>query len=426
MVYLMIFLNHSFCSCNYFYLSALMIKFLTLLILNKYSMLEMLNDLQETISFGVAFLILISPFLLKNKFGKSHIAGLTITIGITGTFCGVFVGLLNFDPVKITESVPELINGLQTAFVTSIAGLVSNLILRIWPSVYGFKEERVGKKSDDIAEQMIESLNRVANSISGDGESTMVTQLQKIRTTNSDGFDKINKSFNDFAEKMVADNTQSLIDALTQVMQDFNTKINEQFGENFKKLNEAVESMVVWQKEYKTHVETLTSQFSNVTENIEQIDKSLKTTAESNETIFETNELLREIIYDFSMTVKSFAEIGDKAKNSFPIIEQNMNNLTEASNKFVRDSMVDVKANYDAFSSTQKQLMESYKANIEKMIADNADRIKNLDNELGQELNKSLESLGSQLTSLSQHFVNDYKPLTDKLKEVVELAKRLK
>ena len=68
------------------------------------------------------------------------------------------------------------------------------MILRIWPSVYGFKEERVGKKSDDIAEQMIESLNRVANSISGDGESTMVTQLQKIRTTNSDGFDKINKS----------------------------------------------------------------------------------------------------------------------------------------------------------------------------------------------------------------------------------------
>tara|TARA_R110002072_G_scaffold217745_2_gene375468 strand:+ start:489 stop:1658 length:1170 start_codon:yes stop_codon:yes gene_type:complete len=388
-------------------------------------MIETLNQNIDNISYGIAILILISPFLLKRKFGKGHIASLTITIGIFGTFFGVFIGLLDFNPDDITASVPKLINGLQTAFVTSIAGLLANLILRIFPSAYGFKEERTGKKSDDMAEQMIESLNRVANSISGDGESTMVTQLQKIRTTNSDGFDKMNKSFEDFAEKMVADNTQSLIDALTQVMQDFNTKINEQFGENFKQLNEAVGAMVEWQKEYKEHVETLTAQFSAVSTNIEQIDNSLKSTAESNNTIFETNELLRETVTDFSATVKSFAELGDKAKDSFPIIEQNMNSLTDASNKYVRDSLADIQTNYDSFSNTQKQLMENYKANIEKMIADNADRIKNLDNELGQELNKALESLGSQLTSLSQHFVNDYKPLTDKLREVVQMANRI-
>jgi ABC-type transporter Mla subunit MlaD len=388
-------------------------------------MIEILNQNINLISYGLAIFILISPILLKSKFGKSHIAGLTITIGIFGTFFGVFIGLLNFNPDNITASVPKLINGLQTAFATSIAGLLANLILRIHPNLYGFKQELIGKKSDDIAEQMIESLNRVANSISGDGESTIVTQLQKIRTTNSDGFDKMNKSFEDFAEKMIADNTQSLIDALTQVMQDFNTKINEQFGENFKQLNEAVGAMLEWQREYKKHVETLTSQFSAISINIKQIDSALKSTAKSNNTIFETNEVLREVVSDFSSTVKSFAELGDKAKNSFPIIEQNMNSLTESSNQYVRDSLADIHTNYDSFSNTQKLLMENYKANIEKMIADNADRIKNLDNELGQELNKALESLGSQLTSLSQHFVNDYKPLTEKLKELVQMANRI-
>ncbi len=388
-------------------------------------MIEILNQSIDTISYGLAILISISPFLLKRKFGKGHIANLTITIGIFGTFLGVFIGLLGFNPDDITDSVPKLINGLQTAFITSIAGLLANLVLRIYPSVYGFREELAGKKSDDIAEQMIESLNRLTNSIVGDGESTMITQLQKIRTTNSDGFDKMNNSFEDFAEKMVADNTQSLVDALTQVMQDFNTKINEQFGENFKQLNEAVGSMLEWQKEYKEHIETLTAQFFAIGTNIQQIDNALKSTAESNNTIFETNELLRETVTDFSSTVKSFAELGDKAKDSFPIIEQNMNSLTETSNKYIRDSLADIQTNYDSFSSTQKRLIENYKANIEKMITDNADRIKNLDNELGQELNKSLESLGSQLTSLSQHFVNDYKPLTEKLKEVVQLANKI-
>lgn len=290
------------------------------------------------------------------------------------------------------------------------------------PSIYGFKEEVIGKKSDDLVEQMVESLNRVANSISGDGDSTMVTQLQKIRTTNSDGFDKMNKSFEDFAEKMVADNTQSLINALTQVMRDFNAKINEQFGENFKQLNTAVGAMLEWQKAYKKHVETLTNKFTSIATNIEGIDKTLKTTAESHETIYETNEILKSVVSDFSQTVSSFSELGQKAKDSFPIIEQNMNSLTETSNKYVRDSLAHIQSNYDSFSTTQQQLMESYKANIEKMIADNADRIMNLDNELGQELNKSLEGLGTHLTSLSKHFVNDYKPLTEKLKELVQMV----
>jgi ABC-type transporter Mla subunit MlaD len=250
----------------------------------------------------------------------------------------------------------------------------------------------------------------------------MVTQLQKIRTTNSDGFDKMNKSFEDFAEKMVADNTQSLINALTQVMRDFNAKINEQFGENFKQLNTAVGAMLEWQKAYKKHVETLTNKFTSIATNIEGIDKTLKTTAESHETIYETNEILKSVVSDFSQTVSSFSELGQKAKDSFPIIEQNMNSLTETSNKYVRDSLAHIQSNYDSFSTTQQQLMESYKANIEKMIADNADRIMNLDNELGQELNKSLEGLGSHLTSLSKHFVNDYKPLTEKLKELVQMV----
>ena len=118
-------------------------------------MIESLNQNMDTISYIIAIVILLSPFILKQKFGKGHIAGLTITIGIFGTFFGVFIGLLNFNPEEITASIPKLINGLQTAFVTSIAGLLANLVLRIMPSIYGFKEEVIGKKSDDLVEQMV-------------------------------------------------------------------------------------------------------------------------------------------------------------------------------------------------------------------------------------------------------------------------------
>ena len=524
-------------------------------------MIESINNNLEIISYILSVVILFSPYFLKKYFNESYIASLTITIGIFGTFFGVYLGLYNFNTDNITESVPILINGLKTAFLTSLAGLGANLILRIVPSIYGFKKEPNDLKSDNIGEQIVESLNRLTKSISGDGEATLITQIQKLRTTNvdgfndsnkkfeiliektdsvdnglkkltnsiagegeatlvtqiqklrnsnTDGFNEMKKAFEVFAEKVVADNTQSLIEALAQVMRDFNSKINEQFGENFKKLNEAVTSMVVWQDEYKTHVETLTEKFTSISKNIQGVDASLENTALSHEKINGMNEVLNNIIKDFSSEVNSFAEIGAKAKDAFPIIESNMNNLVEASQKYISQNIDNLFRQYDTFadkqneivmrydrrlkefdetttnnfnkhslsqeklveqsadyvkrnieqledqykdfSDSQKNIMSSYakKLNefsesndknfenyslrqeelsnnynktISEMINNNAERIQKLDAELGQELNKALESLGSNLTSLSQHFVNDYKPLTESLKRVVEISR---
>lgn len=524
-------------------------------------MKEIINENLEYISYTLAAAIVFSPYVLKKWYGKSYIASITITLGIFGTFFGVFIGLLNFNSDLITESVPLLIDGLQTAFVTSLAGLLANLILRISPSIYGFKKENVTLKSDNIGEQIVESLNKLSNSIAGDGESTLVTQIQKLRTTNVDGFSDSNKkmelmldktdnvnsnilkltnliagedeatlvtqiqklrtsnadgfglmktSFEEFAEKVVADNTQSLIDALAQVMRDFNSKINEQFGENFKKLNEAVTSMVVWQDEYKNHVESLMSKFSQISDNIKGVDSSLERTAKSHSEITEMNGVLNNLVKDFSLEVNSFAEIGAKAKEAFPVIESNMNNLVVASQKYISDNIDNLSIQYNSFTDKQNSIVESYgkrlnefdeiasnnfkkhknnqedlitklsesiKGTIEnlenqyqnfsnsqenilsvytkkldefsdsnetnferyslrqeelsnsynktisEMINGNAERIQKLDAELGQELNKALESLGSNLTSLSQHFVKDYQPLTESLKRVVEISR---
>ena len=43
------------------------------------------------------------------------------------------------------------------------------------------------------------------------------------------------------------------------MVQDFNARINEQFGENFKHLNEGVAKLLVWQGQ---HVETISVQTS--------------------------------------------------------------------------------------------------------------------------------------------------------------------
>jgi DNA anti-recombination protein RmuC len=48
-----------------------------------------------------------------------------------------------------------------------------------------------------------------------------------------------------------------------------------------------------------------------------------------------------------------------------------------------------------------------------------------LDEQLGSELTKSLNTLGGQLATLSNKFVSDYTPLTEKLQRVVQMSKDL-
>ena len=48
-----------------------------------------------------------------------------------------------------------------------------------------------------------------------------------------------------------------------------------------------------------------------------------------------------------------------------------------------------------------------------------------LDESIEAELNKSLKSLGVQLSALSEKFVSDYSPLTDKLQRLVQTAERV-
>ena len=57
--------------------------------------------------------------------------GILTSLGILGTFLGIFLGLMDFDIRTINRSVPELLEGLKVAFGTSILGLGGALIFRV-------------------------------------------------------------------------------------------------------------------------------------------------------------------------------------------------------------------------------------------------------------------------------------------------------
>ena len=217
----------------------LQIDFYILFLTELINYMDFLKDLifSHTLIFTYCLAIIMTPYWFRNRFSKNQLSNLSLTLGITGTFVGIFLGLLDFDTTNIESSVPSLLDGLKIAFVTSITGLVISIIVKIFPEFW--KLPKI-VSDDNVEKELLSSLIEMNNStksfknsiidltksISGDSETSLSTQLLKLRDSNNSGFESMNASFKEFADKVVADNTQSLIDALTDVMKDFNSKIN--------------------------------------------------------------------------------------------------------------------------------------------------------------------------------------------------------
>jgi len=137
---------------------------------------------------------------------------------------------------------------------------------------------------------MESSLSSIQKALTGDGETTLLTQLIRLRTGFSDklddlqdtlraSLDKLAISFDNFAQTMTENDSSALIEALEEVMRDFNSKINEQFGDNFKQLNEAVGQILVWQEQYQSQMTQLAEEFSIAAASIDSSKQSLSETA---------------------------------------------------------------------------------------------------------------------------------------------------
>ena len=83
-----------------------------------------------SVLFFIFFFIAVSP-RLKKLTVLSVSPSLLTTIGILGTFVGIYMGLDQFNIANIDRSIPTLLRGLKVAFTTSIVGIVAAIVLKM-------------------------------------------------------------------------------------------------------------------------------------------------------------------------------------------------------------------------------------------------------------------------------------------------------
>ena len=183
------------------------------------------------------------------------------TLGIFFCFAGIAWGLLDFDPNEVRSSVPHLLGGIRTSFWSSVVGIFWALTLKIRIALFGdatvpASGAQEASTVDDLARLLVQ-LNR---SIAGSDDSGLLSQVKLLRADSNDRIDRLTEAFDRYAENVAETNSKGLVSALSEVVQDFNAKINEQFGDNFRHLNSAVERLVSWQVQYEKQLQALIEQ----------------------------------------------------------------------------------------------------------------------------------------------------------------------
>ncbi len=181
---------------------------------------------------------------------------LLTTVGIFFCFAGITWGLVDFDPGNVKDSVPQLLQGIRTSFWASVFGIGCALTVKLRLLFFG-EPALPGAAAAVTIDDLVAQLRNLERSVAGTGDSALLGQMKLLRTECNGGLDRLNRSFQRFADNLVEANLQALVQALTKIIADFNARLNDQFGQNFKDLNSAVAKLVVWQKQYEQQLNSL-------------------------------------------------------------------------------------------------------------------------------------------------------------------------
>lgn len=295
--------------------------------------------------FAFCFVGLRFPRFSWSRGAVANATTLITSTGIFFTFLGIFIGLWDFDIERIDVGIDQLLEGMKTAFLSSVVGLLFSLLFRII-RILKFSESS-GADSEVNAADIYNTLREnneafkegfadIAEALGSDKDTSVVGQLTRFRTTTQDKLEQLNEQFRSFAETVAENNSKALIEALSDVMRDFNTKLNEQFGENFKELNEAVGKLLEWQENYRIQMTELKEAFDNARENLEKTSESISEVEQSTNKIPSHLERFEDVyqtlssqVTDLEERLEVFASMKEDAVGAFPEVQKGLETLTK-------------------------------------------------------------------------------------------------
>ena len=366
------------------------------------------------------------------------------TIGVLGTFAGITLGLLNFDPDNLDASIPLLLSGLKTAFFTSLAGMIGSLILsKIVSSGYdridkgvsdiniaaGLITESVAKmekasadKMDLITHKQDEFINKMDLVYQKQESffSSLLKEIQKQSNNSQEMITALNVMVNHTNEAVTIIGKACAVSAeIANTNNETHALVKDRFEDTIQKLddlNNAIDG----------RLESITISVGNVEEAVGNQTNSIISLSD---TVKAVNENVAEIVEASTGTYSTQNEIIDEIKKLSPVIRDEVTEIEEKmsetnvllTEKFEEFSELLRKSNTEALVEVMKGVTEEFEkqmnALISKLIKENFEQ---LNESVGrmitwQEENKNMIT---SLTSKYNQMNTSFEETSTTLKEV--------
>lgn len=374
-------------------------------------------------------------YVEENPFGDYEQPRTASILGVLGTFIGIAAGLWNFNPSPeaMHDSVTNLLGGMTTAFVTSIIGMVISLYFKNYQAnaQKNFSKNNFVKPDSTIAD-LIQYLRQ-----SDAEKAEQIKRLEKILQYNNEN---IIRELQEFGKTLSENNAKIFIDALNETMKDFNKKLTEQFGENFKQLNIAVGRLLDWQENYKVTIERITENLKKTIEGIDAVKNSVAKIEESAASITKSSEQILNLIVTANMyeqkLQKVLSEIQSVSENTTKSVDNltkdmkdainNANTMTQRISATTNTALSKITDTTNQTIASMQKMSEDLKRESFKITSDTAEKMEKMMKQNDDNFRDSLETLGKAMLQISKKFAEDYSPLADRLREIVRIAEQVR
>ena len=207
----------------------------------------------------IVVLVVILVILWRSKGWYAHTntaASILTVVGVLGTFIGIYIGLQEFNPKALEDSIPDLLDGLKVAFRTSIVGIASALLLKglISPLIQKFGNGGNDNPRQETIDEFVRVLKKSLESVETSGERKLSSNLDALR----DVLQNTRKDLTDIQNK-----TLKQLETLTTTVSDEHSQLRKDREATRDILADTKNELTGGQAKILGRLETLTSTFSD-------------------------------------------------------------------------------------------------------------------------------------------------------------------
>jgi len=290
------------------------------------------------------------------------------TLGILFTFLGIAIGLWNFNSNAIEKSIPELMDGLKTAFFVSIFGVALLVLFSFWTNIKRKKLEEGVLSEETIAIQklteVLTELKKDLNSLNENGNvikpgnvlrdiyeeskkqsNSLQTFSTDLALTISAGFEQIlnnpaegvvaelklvkaeienlGKKLQDPATDMTQNIVKELQDSMGKMIEEFKTSMSGDTKNEMERLagllGQAGGSLTDFPMKLQTMTDNLNNNFRGLQDVVKQISQQTLSQSEQS-----TNEMRKQVV-EMSEILKN--KVGDLQAGQETLLTKQSQNL---------------------------------------------------------------------------------------------------